>query len=165
MTSLVVLAVIAGLFALNILILRTNAGVVALALMSGFVLNTYAGSELAIMATGLIRSNPELLTTIAHLACILMPALLIMWFLRRTATGQVGVLNVPLAILSGLLILLFCIPQLPVSVQGQYTSTDFWQSIRQYQVVLVCTTLLFATGQFWQMRPRHEGKPKKSKHK
>lgn len=165
MTGLVILAVVAGLVAFNILVLKSNAGVIALALMSGFVLNTYAGGELALMLTSVIRTNTEWVASVARLLCILLPALLIMWFLRKTATGSVGMLNVPLAVLSGLLVILFCIPQLPVATQQQLTDTELWQSIRQYQVVLVCTALLFATGQFWLMRPRHEDKPKKSKHK
>ncbi len=161
MTGLVVLAVTAAIFALNILIIKSNAGVVALALMSGFVLNTYAGNELALVSSSFLRGNQVWVESIAHIVCVVLPSLLIMWFLRKTAAGSVFIVNVPLAILAGFMLILFVIPQLPDNTQTQFTSTQLWQLLRQFQIVLVCVTLLLATFQFWLMRPKFDGKHKK----
>ena len=164
MTGLLILAAIAVFVTLTIITLKSNAGVVALALMSGFVLNTYVGSEFALLVSKILPTNAVWATSIARLVCILLPALLVLWFLRKTASGSIAVLNIPLAILAGLVVILFSVPQLPFSAQSQLSSTTFWQYIREYQVAIVCVTLFVATVQFWLMRPASSDKHKKDKH-
>ncbi len=164
MTSLIILGVIAAIFTIGIIVLRSGGGVVALSLMGGFVLNTYASSQLIILVQSVVRVNPDISKAVVRLVCILLPALLVLWFLRGISRGKAGIVNVPIGIAAGLLAILFAVPQLPESVRIGVEQQVFWQSVVQYQVVLVSVSVLLCLVQFWTMRPKKDHDEKKSKH-
>src|SRR5579885_508244 len=126
MSGLILLGLLAGVPILFMLLLRTNAAVVFLALCTGSVLTKYVSQDALNIAHSIVSSNGEVIDSAVKIGLLLLPALLTALFMRKSASGGKAILNILPAAVTGVLTALLVVPLLPLAAQSNLTTTSTW---------------------------------------
>lgn len=164
MTGIVLLALLIGLPILLILLLRSNAAIIFLALCTGSVLVTYLSQDTLNVAHSIVSSNGQVIDSAVKIALLLLPAILTALFMRKSASGGKALLNLLPAIVTGVLTALLVVPLLPLAAQSNVTTTSTWSQLLQYQSFVVGAGVLISLFLLWGGRRKHDKHDKKGKH-
>jgi len=162
LTGIFVAAIV--LPALLMMWLRTNAAVVFLALCAGNVLVTLSGEDARLVTSSLTAGNPVALRAV-QVVLLTLPAVLIMFILRKTVAASKMPFQLLPAIATGVVGILLVVPLLTPLAQATAADNRVWQALMQYEefilLVGVFGSLLVAGI---SARSKHDDK-KKHHHK
>lgn len=164
MNPLIVIGIIVAVPTLLILLSRTKAALVFMALCVGSVLSTFVGDAALDMVQLFTRSYSPAVLAGVQIGLLTAPALLTMLFLNRTLSGSKVFINVFPALLTGVMTLYFITPLLPDAVRLSVIDTEVWQELSQYQAIVVGTAVLLSLGQLWAGGAAARHKKQKKKH-
>lgn len=161
---LILMALIVAAPTILIVLTRTKAALVFMALCVGSVLTTFVGDTALDMVQLFTRSYSQTTLAGVKLGLLILPALLTMLFLSRMVAGSKMIMNLLPALLTGIVTLYLVVPVLPDGVSGSIMANSVWTELVQYQSILVGATSLISLGQLWASgaSARHG---KKGKHK
>lgn len=165
MTEYLLLGIISAI-TLFLLILRTNSGVVFLALCSGSILLDVTGSDASLFANSLGKDS-ELTTSIAKIVVLVLPALAVALLLKKQVTSSKFFLTFLPAVCVGLLGILLIVPLLSLSAQSSVESTELWGLLTQHKPTIVSVGIVSSVVcTVMTVRRSHHGneKSKKGKH-
>ncbi len=165
MTEYILLGIMAVVTVL-LLLMRTNTGVVFLALCAGTLLLSAAGVEVSLFASSL-SSGLNASVGIAKIAVLLSPALVCAVFLRKQIPRSKAIFAFVPALAIALLAALLVVPLLSEGLQGSIGSTEIWEILHSYQSPIVTTGIVASviTIAFTISKPDHgKEKHKKGKH-
>lgn len=160
MTETVMLGILVGLPAFFVLLLRTNAAVVFLALCTGSVLSKYLGEDAINILHSFLPSTNQVADSALKIVLLLLPAALTAVFMRRNASGGKALFNVVPAVVTGALTALLIVPVLPLSVQSNLTGSNSWILLEQFQGFIVGAGVLASLLLLWGSHK----KPRRGKH-
>ncbi|MCA9329646.1 hypothetical protein KDA11_03290 [Candidatus Saccharibacteria bacterium] len=164
MNPLIVIGVIVGAPVALIVLSRTKAALVFMALCVGSVLSTFVGDSALDMIQLFTRSYGATVSSSVQIGLLVAPALLTILFLGKTIRGSKALLNIFPAFLTGVMTLYLVTPNLPKSVRLAILATDIWRDLSQYQAIIVSTVVLLSLSQLWASgaagRSRHLKKSK-----
>ena len=149
MNTLIVIGIIVGAPVLLILLTRTKASLVFMALCVGSVLATFAGDTAVEMIDLFVKGANQNTLTIARISLMLSPAVLTLLFLNRMVSGSKVVMNFLPAVFTGVLTLFLVVPILPGGVRNDVLTTDVWTEIVQYQSIIVSVACFLSLVQLW----------------
>jgi hypothetical protein len=161
MTPIVLLGIIAAVPLLLILFLRSNAAVVFFSLCAGFVLVTFVGGD-ASDAIGKSVSGANS-GSFARIALLLLPAVLSLWFLRKSVSPTKLLINTIAAVGASLAVVLLLVPLLPGGVRFNIEQSQIWQQTDSYQGAVLGATTAIAIISLW-LTNRHKDDGKHKKH-
>ena len=161
MTPVVILGIIAAVPLLLILFLRSNAAVVFFSLCAGFVLVTFVGGDASNAITRSV-SQPNS-GSYAKIALLLLPALLSLWFLRKSVSPTKLIINTIAAVGASLATVLLLVPLLPGGVRYNLEQSQVWQQTNNYHGALLGATTAVAIVSLW-LTNRHKDEGKHKKH-
>lgn len=162
MNPLIVIGIITITPVVLILLLRSKVAVVFLSLCAGSILATFVGQTATEFMQIFIRNPNEVIESIVQLILLLLPALLSIIFMRRSANGANVVFNIFPASLTGIVMLLLVVPQLPSGLQNSIMQTNIWEQLVNYQAVLVGSAVFISMVQVWS--GNRGARRKKGKH-
>jgi len=160
MMPLIVIALLIGLPAALIFLLRANGSLVLLALCAGSVLQRFVGNDASKLLDSYMSKNSGGTNTIAQLALLFVPALLTTLFLRKAVSSSKAKLNLLPAFGTGIIATLLAVPLLPGGLRHDLMQTSIWTSINQFQSAIVAGAITISLLLFWFTHP----KPIKGKH-
>ncbi len=165
MTEYILLGAMAAIIVL-LMFLRTNTGIVFLALCSGTVLLGATGADASLFASSL-SSGLAVSTDMARIGLLILPAITCAAFLRKQIPRHKLFFAAVPAIAIALLLVLLVVPLLSQSLQDRVGATDVWSLMAQYQSVVVAAGVAasIVTIAFTVVKPENgKGKHKKGKH-
>lgn len=147
-----------------LLLLRTNTGVVFLAVCAGSVLLAAAGKDTDLLAHSLGNSQPS--TNVVQAAVVLLPAIISAVVLRKRVVTTKMFLAVIPAFCSAIVALTLVYPFLSGSFQTTLTSGKGWSLIAQYYELIVVIGIVSSLFTLAFTVPKHHGDKhhKKGKH-
>jgi hypothetical protein len=165
MNPLIVLALLVVIPTALIVLARVKAAFVFMALCVGSVLSVSVGDAALDMVQTFVRGYSTTTASFVQLGLLLIPALLTLLFLSRTVSGSKWLLNLPPAILTGLMTLYLTVPLLPPGTNHAIYGTDIWSKLDQYQALLIAVAAIFSLTQLWAggTAARHKKKGKHAK--
>ncbi len=158
----IILAILIGLPVLLLMLLRSNAAVVFLALCAGLVLNDNIGSDARFAASLVLPKNTSLLTQIVSISLILLPAIVAMVELRKKVSGLKLALGAIPAAATGLLVALSVVPYLSPITREAIRRTQIWNEVFGLRGLIIGVGVLFSIV---LLRPKHISKEDKKHHK
>ncbi len=142
-------------------LLRANAATAFLALCLGSVLGNFVARDLVSGLRGYIAPATQITDTIAALALLWLPVILVAIFMMKTIAPKQRFINALPALAIGLLGVLLSVPFLTPEVRSAVEASDFYQHINDYKAAIVTAgTVLSLT--LLRMRKKSDGKHKKS---
>ena len=152
-----------------IVALRVNALIVYLGLCLGYVLSEFDGTNKEV--TKIAGSSKWVQhvggSSNAHLILLLLPAVILLLFTIKTASGGKYSINLIPAVAVGILAVITVVPLLPVSTAVKVMNEPLWTSVTKYQGALVALSVLIATImliiEHSKFSPKPKGKHSKSK--
>ncbi len=149
MNPLIVIALIVAAPTLLIMLTRTKAALVFMALCVGSVLATFVGDTALDMVQLFTRSYSQTTMASVQIGLLVVPALLTMLFLGRMVAGSKMLMNLFPALLAGVMTLYLIVPYLPEGTRYGIQDTTIWIQVVQYQAILVSAAALISLGQLW----------------
>jgi len=150
MTPLIFIGLLAGLPIGLLILLRSNAAVVFLALCTGSVVQQFLGSDVASIFNSSITTGKNSTTASGvQLVLLLLPALLTAVFLRKSVAGAKTIFNVIPAVSTGVVTTLLVVPLLSPGLRYNITGTAVWTNLEQYQAVVVGAAVLMSLLILW----------------
>jgi hypothetical protein len=154
-----VLALLIGLPALIIMLLRANAALVFLSTCLGLALIQFVGTD-ATDFFGMFL--PSVSADNLGIGLLLLPVVLTTVFMMRTVHGSKLAFNLLPALGTGFLLTLAIVPLLSPGLSNAITGTQSWHVVQQLQSGVVGASALICLLFLWMQRPKgHEGKHKK----
>lgn len=163
MNPLILMAGIVAITTLLIVLARTKAALVFMALCVGAVLSNYVGDTALDMAQLFIKGYTETTGALVQIGLLLLPVLLTLLFLSRTISSSKFILNIFPALLTGIAVLFLVVPLLPPGTSGSIYATDTWNQLAQYQAALLSAAALLSLAQLWA--GGHASRIKDKRHK
>lgn len=162
MMPLVLIGVIIGLPILLALFLRINAVLLFFAMVSGVLLQRIIGKSTELALAAVAKDAP--VNYIANIGLVVLPVLLTVVFLRKSAKKSQVLLQIVPLLIAGLAFGALLVPLLPDATEAQiYAIDSFGPVFRQSQdlivAVAVAVNLLLAFHIY-----RHKEDPKHGKH-
>ena len=158
----IILAILFGLPVLLLMLLRSNAAVVFLALCAGLVLNDYIGADARFAASIVAPKSTSLITQAVSISLILLPAIVGMVELRKKVSGLKLALGIIPATTTGLLVALSVVPYLSPITREQIRALTLWHNIFDVRGLILGVGVLFSIV---LLRPKHLSKEDKKHHK
>ena len=149
MNPLILMALITAVPIVLMLVLRTKAALVFMALCAGSVLATFASKATLDLVQTFYSNYSYTAESVVLIALLVLPALLTIIFLRRTVTGPTFMINIVPTVLTGITALLLVVPLLPPGVRFSIFRTDIWGQLVQYQGVIVGAAVFMSCLQLW----------------
>lgn len=150
MTPLIVIGLLVGLPIVLLILLRSNAAVVFLALCTGSVVQQFLGSDTAnIFNSSIITGKNSTTASGVQLALLLLPALLTAVFLRKSVGGAKMLFNIIPAVSTGVVTALLAVPLLSPGLRYSITGTMVWTSLEQFQAVIVGAAVFMSLLILW----------------
>lgn len=162
MAPLVTLALLIGLPAVIIFLLRANGAVVFLALCGGSVLAQFVSSDSTNILNSFRPASGTLNLSVVQLSLLFAPAFFAALLLRKSLSGTKAMVNLIPAVATGAVGALLAVPLLPGGVHHNITSNSLWSSIDQYQSLIVAAAILVSLV---GLRLNRTKRPHKGKHK
>ncbi len=162
MTPLFTLALLIGLPAVIVFLLRANGAVVFFALCAGSVLATFVSSDSANILNSFIPKSGTVNLSLVQLALLYAPAFFAALLLRKSLSGTKAMFNIVPAVATGTVGALLAVPLLPGGVHHNIISNSVWTSIDQYQSLIVAVAVLIS---LIGIRLNRSKSSKKGKHK
>lgn len=138
--------IVVAVIAIILLVIRTNASIVFLALCAGSVLDEFATKNIANINGKLDNTVlPKYFTlrqTSVELAILLIPPILVAIIMKHGKGGHKFGFQIIPAIATGLVGLLLALPYLSYSFQKSLTKGQAWTLIEQYQVLIVAVSIV-----------------------
>ncbi|MEI9914428.1 MAG: hypothetical protein WDN66_05690 [Candidatus Saccharibacteria bacterium] len=129
-----------------IVALRVNALIVYLGLCLGYVLSEFDGTNKEV--TKIAGSSKWVQhvggSSNAHLILLLLPAVVLLLFTIKTASGGKYSINLIPAVAVGILAVITVVPLLPVSTAVKVMNEPLWTNVTKYQGALVALSVLIA---------------------
>lgn len=127
-----------------IVFLRVNAVVVFLGLCLGYVLSEFDGTNKEVTK---IAGTSKLIerfggSSNVHLILLLLPAVVLLLFSMKTASGGKYSVNLLPAIAVGILTVITVVPLLPVSAAVKIMNGSLWARVTNYQGALVALSIV-----------------------
>lgn len=147
-------------------LLRTNTGIVFLALCAGTLLLSATGTDASLFASSL-SSGLAVSTDLARIALLVLPAISTAVFMRKQIPKHKLVFAAVPAVATALLSALLVVPLLSHGLQNRVGHTDVWSLLTQYQSFIVAAGVVasIVTIAFTVTKPDHgKSKHKKGKH-
>lgn len=157
---LIVIALLIGLPAALIFLLRANGSLVLLALCAGSVLQRFVGNDASNILNSYMSKSGGGTNTTAQLVLLFVPALLTTLFLRKAVSSGKAKLNLLPAFSTGIIATLLAVPLLPGGLRHDLMQTSIWITINQFQSGIVAGAIAVCLLLFWFTHP----KPIKGKH-
>lgn len=161
MAPVVILGIIAAVPLVLILILRSNAAVVFFSLCAGSVLVSFVGSDASDAINKSISGANS--GSFAKIALLLLPALLSLWFLRKSISPSKLIINTIAAVGAGVSAAVLLVPLLPGGVQFNIEQSQVWRQTSAYQGAVLAATTATAIISLW-LTNRHKDDSKHKKH-
>ncbi len=149
MNTLILMGLIAVVPIVLIILLRTNAALVFLALCAGDVLSKYLGDDVVRMYQTFSSNTGGNDLAYVRIGLLLLPAILTLVFLSRSVSGARHAINVVPAVLTGAVTSLLVVPLLPAGSKFSIYGTQAWSVIQQFQGVIVGAAVLASMLMLW----------------
>jgi hypothetical protein len=162
MNPLILMAVVTVIPILLMLVLKTKAAFVFMALCAGSVLATFSSKATLDVIQSFYSNYSYTAESVVLIVLLIIPALLTIFLMRRTVTGATFMLNLAPTILTGIVTLLLVVPLLPPGVRYSIFSSNVWVQLVQYQGVIVAVAVFVSCLQLWSSG---KGLKHKKKHK
>ncbi len=166
MQSLVIVAIVAAIPVILILLLRVNAGLVFLSACAGTLIAKYFGQDVETFARGFIAQPGVSLLSSTRLLLIILPVLVTIIALRRTVAGAQHLINLIVALATGLSLIFLAFPYLSSGTAGTIRQVPFWSTAEQMQGTIIGATAFLSLIMLWSLRAlKHPKKDKKKRHR
>ena len=149
MNPLILMAGIVLVPTILIMLARTKAALIFMALCVGAVLSNYVGDTALDMVQMFVRSYDQTTASIVQIGLLLFPVLLTLLFLSRTLSKSKLFMNLLPALLTGIAVLFLVVPLLPPGTSGSIYATDVWNQLSAYQAALLSAAALLSLAQLW----------------
>lgn len=134
---------------LLIILTRSKAALVFMALCVGSVLSVLVGDTALDMVQLFVRDYSVTTQAGVQLGLLLAPALLTLLFLNRSVKGSKWILNIFPALLTGIATLYLVVPLLTEGAKFAIYDTQAWTELYQYQAILISAAALSSLVQLW----------------
>lgn len=157
MHPLIILALTAGVPTLLALVLRVSAVHFFLSIATGSLFVTHLGDDTSLALDMMMRGQNNVL--IASMGLLLVPVLLTILFLRKSATKNTVFLHVVPLVLSGLALGVLLLPFFDSNAQAQIFQSFYGDKFKDAQDVIIGLAGLSVLALAWLT-----GKPRVGKH-
>jgi hypothetical protein len=128
-------------------LLKSNAALSFLALCAGFVVISFAGSDLQNL-TGQLNFSID--SSIVNLVLLILPFVLTLLITRKSFSKKGGlVLHGLIALCAGALLALIGIPLLSESVRANFANSDLWTNLQKIQASIVGAGVFLSLVVLW----------------
>jgi hypothetical protein len=128
-------------------LLKSNAALSFLALCAGFVVISFAGSDLQNL-TGQLNFSID--SSLVNLFLLILPFVLTLLITRKSFSKKGGlVLHGLIALCAGALLALIGIPLLSESVRANFANSDFWTNLQKIQASVVGAGVFLSLVVLW----------------
>ena len=145
----VLLAIIAVLPLVLLLVLRSNAAIVFLAVCSGVLLQQQFGPDAHLILDAVLPRSSSVYGQVLDICLVALAPLIAMIMLRNKAKGLKYLLGIIPGVCTGLLMVLAIVPFVSSITQDNMKATEFWRNLYEFRgaVVLlgVVSSLLIIT--------------------
>jgi hypothetical protein len=162
MLALIVIGLFIGLPILLTFLFRINAVTLLLSLCAGDVLQRFTGNDAATIFGSFSSQGHEGASQFSQLILLLLPALFVLLFLRKSVARSKSLINLIPAIAAGAVAGILAVPLLPGGVRYNVVQSTYWMHVNQYQSTIVAGSILVAFIMLWLIHPRPD-KDKKRK--
>lgn len=162
MSAPILLGIIAVIFGVAPLILRSNVVFMLLALCGGEVLARLAGQDLTQIVNSIITTNFPMYSVVQIVLLVLAPLLLLFWYRKSTSIDVV--LHIVAAVSLVVLCFMFVIAKLPYDTQSALQNSNLYSIIKPYFGLAIGVGMVASLLWFWSKKPKHEKHDKKKHH-
>lgn len=156
-----ILAVLVGVPIILLLVLRSNAAVVFLALCAGLVLQIYIGEDAALLLAMITPESGPAARQVLNGTLILLPPLATAIMLRKKAKGLKLILNlIPAAAVGGLTVMAI-VPHISPITNQKILESAYWRYLEDAQVLIVGLGVLSSLLLIKPSRKKDDDKKKK----
>jgi hypothetical protein len=128
-------------------LLKSNAALSFLALCAGFVVISFAGSDLQNL-TGQLNFSID--SSLVNLFLLILPFVLTLLITRKSFSKKGGlVLHGLIALCAGALLALIGIPLLSESVRANFANSDLWTNLQKIQASIVGAGVFLSLVVLW----------------
>lgn len=161
MSAPIVLGIIAIIFGIAPIVLRTNAVYMLLALCAGEVLARLTAQDVTQIASSFITADIPLYSIVQITLLLIAPILVMVWY-RKAAKSDI-ILQIFAAAATAVLCVMFVIAKLPYEPQNALQGADLYITLKPYFSVAIAAGVFVSLLWFWVKKPKHE-KPEDKKH-
>ena len=161
MDPMVIIGIIALTPVVLLTLLRASAATAFLALALGSLLGEYVAKDVVQLLRGYIAPNSQVTESVASLALLWLPVILVAIFMARTISSKQRLANLLPAIAVGSLGVLLSVPFLTPAVQTAVQTSDIWKQLVAYQAAIVGAGTLISLV---MLRMRNKAEEKHGKH-
>jgi divalent metal cation (Fe/Co/Zn/Cd) transporter len=143
-------------------LLKSNAALSFLALCAGFVVISFAGSDIKSLTGEL---NFSISSGILNLSLLIMPLLFTLLFTKGKAKNGFGrALHLTIALFAGVLLALAGVPLLNESLRSGFSDSDIWAQLQKAQAIVVGVGVFLSLVVMWAKNlKRSKDKKKKQR--
>ena len=152
---LVLICALAALPVLLTLVFRVNAVMVFLAVATGSLLERAVGDSLALVLNMAIRNGS--VDYIAHIGLLILPSLLTLFFLRKSAKHALFLLQLLPLVAACLALTVLLLPLLPADFQTQVYAQEPGKIARQSSDVIVAVAATLNLLLAWRIYAHKDG--------
>lgn len=160
MNAPIVFGLLAVVFGVLPIILRSNAVLMLLTLCSGEVLARLTSQDLTQLASSFITADIPLYSIIQIILLTIAPLLIMIWY-RKSAKSDI-IIQVLVAVCVAVLSIMLITSKLPYETQANLQNSSLYESIKPYFGVAMAAGLFLSLIRLWLKRPRH-AKPEDTK--
>jgi len=159
MSAPVLLGIIAVVFGIAPIILRSNAVYILLALCAGEILARLTGQDITQIANSIISADVPMYSIVQIVLLVISPLLLL--FLYRKSVKADIVLQIIPAAAAVILCFMFVIAKLPYETQNALQGSSLYDLLKPYFGLAIAAGMVSSVVWFWLKKPKHEKHDKK----
>ena len=163
MSAPIVFGIIASVFGILPIILRTNAIYMLLALCAGEVLARLTAQDVTQIASSFITADIPLYSIVQITLLLIAPLLVLFWY-RKAAKSDI-VLQIIAAVATAVLCVMFVVAKLPYEPQNVLQSAELYVTLKPFFSVAIASGVFVSLLWFWIKKPKREKAEDKKHHK
>jgi hypothetical protein len=164
MNAPILLGIIAVIFGIAPLLLRSNAVFILLALCGGEVLARLVSQDVTQIMTSIITADVPMFSIVQIVLLLILPLLILIWYRKSVKVSMLALHIVPAAA-AVLLCFMFVVAKLPYETQTTLQSSDLYELLKNYFGIAIAAGMAGNAVWFWLKKPKREKHDDKKHHK
>jgi hypothetical protein len=161
MNAPILLGIIAVVFGLAPLLLRSNAVYIFLTLCAGEILATLVASDLTQVASSMVTYDLPKYTIVQLVLLLIAPVALLLVLKHSVKPAKILMQVIP-AIATVVVAFMFVVKKLPYDTQQKMVSSNIYQLVEPFLGLAVAVGLVASIFYLWTKRPKDKDKEKKT---
>lgn len=164
MNAPILLGIIAVVFGVLPLILRSNAVLILLALCGGEVLARLVGQDVTQIVNSIVATDLPTFSIVQIILLVILPLLIVIWYKKAVKLPYLALHIIP-AIATVLLCFMFVVAKLPYDVQNTMQNSDIYLNVKPYFGMVMAAAMAVSAVWLFLKKPKRHKPEDAKKHK